>query len=454
MRLRISDNSPIEKGKLRDIPRLTQAIADRTLDQLGRDGVFVLPEAVENAEDLEGDTEVLRSINGSYRTGNVMGFLGLGEERLVISSRFSGEDGRDNFLQYMIARVFELPNIVDLKTDASLDGSLFDYLALLLPHYLKRAMRKGPYKEYVRRSHNDANVRGAIDVARHIASNTPFVGKIAYNQRELSYDNNLMELVRHTIETVRRRAYGELLLSRARDEVALARKLTPGFSSHNAQRVVEANRKHPVRHAYYRDYRSLQRLCLLILQNRRHLVGTGDQQIYGVLFDGAWLWEEYVATLAGDAFYHPRNKGRGDRGCQQLFWGETKQQGLILPDFIGKNGEARVIADAKYKPACNIFGRDYQQLLAYMFRFDAKTGYYLYPYAPGEKEAQDVTLYLNRGVTFEDNVEARKDITVEKHGLRVPSGDCDFGEFAKRMQESEAEFMAGLRPKSCPYLSK
>ncbi|MBS5450455.1 MAG: hypothetical protein KHY83_11750 [Coriobacteriia bacterium] len=442
--MRTEDNSSKKKEEFLDsIPHLAQAVADRTLSQLEKDGVFVLPEAIRNAEDLEGNAEVLQSIDGNYRTGNVMGFLGLGEERLVISSRFSGKDGRDSFLQYMIARVFDLPNIIDLPTDASLSGNLFDYLALLLPRYLKRAMRKGPYKEYVRRLHNDANVRGAIDIARHIASNTPFVGKIAYSQRELSYDNDLMELVRHTIEVVRGRTYGEALLSRARDEVALVKKLTPGFSPRDTRRVIEANRKHPVRHAYYRDYRSLQRLCLLILQNRKHLVGTSDQQIYGVLFDGAWLWEEYVATLMRDAFYHPKNKGRGkERNGQQLFWGEeSREKGLIFPDFIGRDSEVRVIADAKYKPASNISGRDYQQLLAYMFRFDAKTGYYLYPFAPEKEKAQDVTLHLNRGSTFEENVEARKDIVVKKRGLQIPSGDCDFKEFAKRMRESEGEFL-------------
>lgn len=43
------------------------------------------------------------------------------------------------------------------------------------------------------------------------------------------------------------------------------------------------------------------------------------------------------------------------------------------------NANERVIAGAKYKPIDNIYSKDYLQLLAYMFRFDAKTGYYLYP---------------------------------------------------------------------------
>ena len=57
----------------------------------------------------------------------------------------------------------------------------------------------------------------------------------------------------------------------------------------------------------------------MILRNERHQYGNGTRNVYGILFDGAWLWEEYVNTLIGDVFYHPRNK-TGD-GAQRLFAG-------------------------------------------------------------------------------------------------------------------------------------
>ena len=53
-------------------------------------------------------------------------------------------------------------------------------------------MRKGIFKKYVRNRYNDGNVKGTIDIARHIELNTPFTGNVAYSQREFSYDNNLM----------------------------------------------------------------------------------------------------------------------------------------------------------------------------------------------------------------------------------------------------------------------
>ena len=50
----------------------------------------------------------------------------------------------------------------------------------------------------------------------------------------------------------------------------------------------------------------------------------------------------------------------------------------IFPDFISKEKQPRIIADAKYKPLENIGNKDYLQVLASMFRFDAMTGYYLF----------------------------------------------------------------------------
>lgn len=152
-------------------------------------------------------------------------------------------------------------------------------------------------------------MKGTIDIARHIEGNTPFIGNVAYSQREFSYDNDLMELVRHTIEFIKGKPYGNNLLIRVKEKVKLVIEATPRYEQYDRLKIINANKKNAVRHAYFREYLALQRLCLLILQHRKHQIGTGSRQINGILFDGAWLWEEYVSSLIGDAFYHPMNKG-------------------------------------------------------------------------------------------------------------------------------------------------
>lgn len=145
------------------------------------------------------------------------------------------------------------------------------------------------------------------------------------------------------------------------------------------------------------------------------------------------IWEEYVNSLIEDIFYHPMNKG--GKGAQRLFEGNI---GLIYPDFISRDHEARIIADAKYKPIDNIGNRDYLQVLAYMFRFDAKAGFYIYPEAGG---ADDLKLRMNQGSTNESNVMPRDDISITKHGLKIPSDVADYDGFAARMRINEQEFV-------------
>lgn len=433
--LKIKDNTYRKKEDFSPIKNLTGKIADKTLEQLEREGVFVFPEIVRNAEDITQDQMILQSVNDTYRSSNVMGFLGCGDERLIIESRFCG-DGEDFFFQYLLDRVLDFPNIVDLESDANHNNRLFNFLLFLFPHYLKAAMRKGLFKKYIRRKYNDGNVKGTIDVARHIESNTPFVGNVAYSQREFSYDNSLMELVRHTIEFIKRKSYGNKLLIKLKDEVKLVVDATPAYEPYDRQKIIEENKKNPVRHAYFKEYLALQRLCLLILRHQKHQIGSGSRQIYGILFDGAWLWEEYVNSLIEGVFYHPMNKG--GKGAQRLFEGNV---GLIYPDFISRNSETRMIADAKYKPIDNIGNRDYLQVLAYMFRFDAKAGYYLYPEAG---DSDDLKLRMNCGSTYEANVAPRDDVCIIKHGLKIPMAALDYAGFAARMEVSERVFIGAF----------
>jgi hypothetical protein len=76
-------------------------------------------------------------------------------------------------------------------------------------------------------------------------------------------------------------------------------------------------------------------------------------------------------------------------------------------------------------------------VLAYMFRFDAKAGYYLYPEAEG---SDDMKLWMNRGSTYEANVSPRDDISITKHGLKIPVDSTDYAGFVTKMKTHEQEF--------------
>lgn len=433
--LKIKDNSSLSEKSFNNLPKIVKSILDKDMADLESEGIFVFPEIFKDIEGLSKKQKILSSERDTYRTSNVMGFLGHGEEKLIIESRFSkGET--DFFFQYLLEHVLDLPHIVDLDSNLNKDSSILDLYIFLFPYYLKKAMRKGVFKIYVRNEYNDSNVKGTININRHIRMNTPFIGNISYSQREFSYENYVVQLIRHTIEFIKRKKIGYSLLSAVSDEVNEIHRSTPRFNQLDKIKVIRENTEKPIQHAYFKEYRELQRLCIMILQYEKHKIGSGTDRIHGILFDGAWLWEEYIDLLVSPYFYHPKNKG--GKGAQRLFGRESGRDiGLIYPDFIGRDKEKKTIADAKYKPIQNIGNKDYLQVLAYMFRFDSKTGYYLYPDSEKNKKLE---LFLNEGHTYE-NVKVRDDIKVVKHGLLIPLEETDYKTFSKKMIKAEKQFL-------------
>ena len=96
--LKIKDNTQVKKAQFSGIGNLVGKIADKTLEQLEREGIFVFPEIIRDTEDLTKEQMILQTVNDTFRSGNVMGFLGCGDERLIIESRFCGES-EDYFFQ-------------------------------------------------------------------------------------------------------------------------------------------------------------------------------------------------------------------------------------------------------------------------------------------------------------------------------------------------------------------
>lgn len=421
------------------IPNLTRKIENKTLEQLIGENIIIIPELLKFGG-TDKSQMILRCESDKYYSGNVMGYLGCGNESLVICSRF-GEKGNDFFLQYLLEKVMDYPCPIDLKTEANSNQQTLDMLVFLFPHLLKSAIRKGLFKTYIRVPYNNSNPKGTIDIAQHIKLNTPFIGKIAYSQREYSYDNFMTQLIRHTIEFIKQKPYGKNLLFSANNEVKMVVEATEQYRLCDRHKILTKNQKHPIQHAYYYEYRALQALCIIILQNQKQAPYTGANRTYGILFDGAWLWEEYMASLVSNHFYHPMNKAGS--GAQQLFYNERRKIGLIYPDFIGKDVRNRLIADAKYKPIDNINRNDYFQVLSYMFRFDAKKGLFLYPEA---EENEDLYLWLNQGATFDPNgVSRRDDICLIKHGLKIPKYQDTYQDFVKAMKHAEGKFLQKVK---------
>lgn len=356
-----------------------QRLAAKPLSELCLEecpNLLIFPADFKTHGDDIGKQHIFAIDNERLITGNIMGFIGYRNTQVSIRSRFAQADCHDYFIHYMLQRVFAI-NLFDLKFSTDYE-SILNFLIYLFPSFLKKAMRNGIYKEYQIREYNDANVRGRIDVSRHIRQNIPFTGKVAYTTREYATDNHLTQLVRHTIEYIAQHPLSGNILNNDEDTkgaVCKIRQVTKTYNRGARRQIVNQNLR-PVRHPYFSEYRNLQHLCLQILRQEGIKYGYDGSPVYGILFDGAWLWEEYLNTVLSDAgFLHPKNKtGEGGR---RIFKDNIGYE-TVMPDFQKKG----IVLDAKYKSYSNwkeITRDDRFQLLAYMHLYDADKSGFIVP---------------------------------------------------------------------------
>ena len=425
--MRITDNhyKIAREDFVAEFPNLSQALLDRTLDNLSReDNIFIFPNDLMNSPDLDKDQKILETVNPKIKTGNVIGFLGCGQERLTIASRFSDESN-DHFLHYLLQKVLHI-NLTSLDVALSREDKLYQLLMYLFPKYLQAALRKGLYKEYQRFSHNDSHVKGVIDVGNHIKRNVPFMGNVAYTTREFTYDNPLMQLIRHTIEYIKiQKSFGALLDSN-RENMAEIVRVTASYKLSDRAKIIRMNKTKSIRHAYFREYRKLQELCLMIMSREKHGLGYHEQKIHGILFDVAWLWEEYVYTLLPKCFVHPRNKDKTD-GISVFSVGKRK----VYPDFYDR--ERKTVLDAKYKKLefteRGINREDLFQLISYSYILEAEKAGLIFP-------------SMEQSVNSEIGKLAGYGAQLKKWSIQIPQNASSYSAFCKMMENSEENFKA------------
>ncbi len=368
-------------------------------------------------------------LRGIIKTWDIMGFVGCKDTELTIHSRFAKNDKNDFFLHYMVQRVFNI-NLFDLQ-HSSAQEKVLDFLICLFPNCLKEALSQGMYKQYMVNCYNDSKVRGMIDVARHIKLNIPFAGKIAYNVREYSFDNNITQLIRHTIEYIRTTHMSRVLKIDNDTEGYISQicVATPSYKMHDRGKIISKNLKSPT-HPYYNKYINLQKLCIKILTHNKLKYGKDNNEIYGLLFSGSWLWEEYLykAVLKDCSFKHPKNKVR--EGGISLFTDGRYQR---YPDYYKED----FVLDAKYKrieSKDEIDNDDMHQVISYMHILEATKGGLIHPCKYDEKKSIQ-------------EFNPKEDVGILKgyggfvYLIRVPILDYakDYYEFQKTMKNIECE---------------
>lgn len=440
MRIQLTDNSCKPYSEIKDIKDSDkdnlQKIANVAIKKLSLDdnpNLLVFPRDLNHYGDDISEGRIIELQGDQIITGNIMGFVGVNDTQIDIRSRFAKEDENDYFLHYMLQRVFAI-NLFDIKHSTSQE-QVFDFLLYLFPHFLQKALGQGLYKKYRRFEYNDANIRGPIDVSRHIRQNIPFRGTVAYSTREHSYDNEVTQLIRHTIEYIKTKAHGAHILSNNKETKEAVSQIVMATQTYNVrerQKVINQNLR-PVRHPYYSAYTELQKICLQILRHESLKYGQEKDKVYGILFDGAWLWEEYLNTILQKSGYTHAENLTGKNPIT-LYNGNPRYPDFYKTEQIKdfKYGDSipdgNDILDAKYKPLDSKSDRDdIHQIITYMHILPSKRSGLLYPC--GETiPPKEYKVYGIGG-------------TIRNIGLNVTHICDDFNSYVEAMKKEESNLI-------------
>ena len=422
-----------------DISDLTY-IANRNLTDLEKENpdLLIFPHSLGQYHDGIENCSLFDMDEETITTHNIMGFAGRNASRITIASRFAKNDQHDYFLHYMLQKVF---SIYLLDFDQTCDKeSIWNFLPYLFRYYLKKAYSQGLYKAYKRQPYNNINLKGPLDIKRHIQSNIPFTGRFAYTMREHSVDNPVTQLIRHTIEAIKKNPLASGILIQDSETLDIVRHIiftTQHSYNKQAQQKIIALNMRCIAHPYYTEYTILQKICLKILRHENITFGNKKDKIYGLVFDGAWLWEEYLNTILHETFIHPENK-TGKHRCYLFEHGGSQFQ-AIYPDFISKN-EPKIVGDAKYIPLDNQkeYSTEsqkavsiYYKTISYMYRFNAMKGIVLFPTKKEKNFYEDYTIIDTDGI-------------LKKIGLAIPQSAHGFSDFIKIVQQNEQDLLKNL----------
>lgn len=441
--IQIADNNykgvSIDKTDIENIKQF----ANKKIKYLKENNLFILSknsfkDDIENSDIIELD-----EVSNKIYSNNIMGFIGYNDTQIKITSRFTPNSDKDYFLHYMLQKVF-YSNIFNWEYTTERDYS-FDFLIYMFTHLFQKAIRQGIFKSYQKREYNDANVRGVIDINRHIKNNIPFNGKIAYNTREYSYDNNITQLIRHTIEYINTKSKGILNINEdIKSGVFQIIEATKRYDKNKRQSIINKNLK-KLNHPYFYEYEPLRKICIQILRHEELKYGREENKIYGILFDGAYLWEEYIYTILKDLdFLHPRNKEKTD-GINLL-----NKKWTVYPDFYNYNKQ--IVLDTKYKMLNKdndkIDGSDKHQIISYVYTLGAKIGGFVYPSENKEFSFDNIGI-LNR--EYNKNILEDYSPSIFKYAFLIPnkkSNEENFeniNDFKKEIEKSENDFKEKIK---------
>lgn len=321
-------------------------------------------------------------------TGNLMGALRFRNHetsvQVEVLSRFD-KGGNNFFLNYLLSRAFDVA-IGEDPVSAKQPSVLDLLLDVLFVRRFGEASRNGLLRQYRTYRNNDWAFKGCLDLPRHIRENVPLPRGVAYVKREIDLDVPVNRLLLLAALVVRKRRPD--LFERNEDARDALRELRTAIPDPGDVRSVLSHRdcREPVRHPFYREvWEPLRQIARMILEEERWMLFQDDEEetVSGVVFDGAWLWEEYVARVLEKVGFH--HSVTEDGFVRRILPAFQNGPSRFAPDLFLRHPDAAgfvydCVLDTKYKRSNPNGGRnDVHQVLCYLLLSGAKLGGLVFP---------------------------------------------------------------------------
>lgn len=366
--------------------------------------------------------------NKTIKTSNYVGVLKYKasdvEATIEIGSRFDKENPSQLFLSYLMSKSFDGQHLPEYPPEINNQNMWELLLCFIFSNQVKEAYRQGLFKAYKRFEYNDCKLKGVVDVNRHLKLNLPYVGNIAYGIREQTHDVPVLHLILHTFDLLEKK-YPEIMESLNRNDSEgiklecikrTLKEVATTFNSRNVQNILSATNNR-IAHPYFNKYEPLRKTCRMILRDMGLSIYDGNQeeQVYGVLIDMNWLWENFIGKEV-----------MGKLGFNHVIDNKTP---LLVPyedkDKIGKKAvkfreydfikEKVMIADAKYKPKWqeekwSELSNDVYQVMSYMLVAGVKKGAVVFPEKIVSNKSKGISKYHiwtdhSKSNIYDDNVD-------------------------------------------------
>lgn len=388
---------------------------------------------------------------GKLWTQGYVGVIEIPFENVLVTINFKSRFDKKQsfFLTYVFSVAFDargyLFNQMNISGTNDMD---WDFLLMILfAKQSHNAFKKGMYRQYHEYDYNDSNVRGRIDISRHLKENPISNGRICYTTREYTVDNPVNLLVLKAVEKLKTRYKLTFNNFLSEDEYVKKGLISlyndvPDWKMYSDRDILKQTKKKVV-HSVYKNYEALRKTSIAIIKRSGiNPFENSSSEISGIIIDMPKLWEDFlIKELLLDI-----DNGNGVEGQKEI--------GIILDKNSRDNNSKRVIKpdflldkfvfDAKYKKhwgdaylgnSWTGTREDVFQVLSYMHVLDRKIGGVIFPV--NEKRYDSF-------ISEYDIAENKKDEKFLLIPYFVPDSDNSV-EYIKQMKENQKKLINEIK---------